>query len=189
MDDLDERKVLARNWFESLRDQICAALEQIDHGCRFNRKSWERPDGGGGVMSMLHGKVFEKAGVHTSTVHGEFSPEFRKQIPGAEDRSALLGLGDFAHHPSVEPACAGGPHEHTLHRDHQDVVRRRRRPDPRARPLPHPGLCRHPGFPCGDEGRLRRPCRGRLHAVQDMVRRVFLPAPSQRAARHRRHLL
>ncbi len=84
MDDLDERKVLARNWFESLRDQICAALEQIDHGCRFNRKSWERPDGGGGVMSMLHGKVFEKAGVHTSTVHGEFSPEFRKQIPGAE---------------------------------------------------------------------------------------------------------
>ena len=84
MDDLDKRKVLARNWFESLRDQICAALEQIDHGAGFNRKSWERPDGGGGVMSMLHGKVFEKAGVHTSTVHGEFSPEFRKQIPGAE---------------------------------------------------------------------------------------------------------
>ncbi|MGA7266867.1 MAG: oxygen-dependent coproporphyrinogen oxidase [Aestuariivirga sp.] len=84
MDDLDKRKAQARNWFESLRDQICAALEQIDLGHGFNRKSWERPDGGGGVMSMLHGKVFEKAGVHTSTVHGEFSPEFRKQIPGAE---------------------------------------------------------------------------------------------------------
>jgi len=84
MDDLDKRKARARNWFESLRDQICAALEQIDHGGSFTRKSWERPDGGGGVMSMLHGKVFEKAGVHTSTVHGEFSPEFRKQIPGAE---------------------------------------------------------------------------------------------------------
>jgi coproporphyrinogen III oxidase len=84
MDDLDKRKAQARNWFESLRDQICAALEQIDLGHSFNRKSWERPDGGGGVMSMLHGKVFEKAGVHTSTVHGEFSPEFRKQIPGAE---------------------------------------------------------------------------------------------------------
>jgi len=84
MGDLDERKAKARNWFENLRDQICAALEQIDHGHSFNRKSWERPDGGGGVMSMLHGKVFEKAGVHTSTVHGEFSPEFRKQIPGAE---------------------------------------------------------------------------------------------------------
>ena len=84
MDDLDKRKARARNWFESLRDQICAALEQIDHGASFTRKNWERPDGGGGLMSMLHGKVFEKAGVHTSTVHGEFSPEFRKQIPGAE---------------------------------------------------------------------------------------------------------
>ena len=83
MSELEQRKSKARAWFETLRDQICGALEAIDGG-RFERKAWERPDGGGGIMSMLHGRVFEKAGVHTSTVHGAFSPEFRKQIPGAE---------------------------------------------------------------------------------------------------------
>ena len=82
--ELNAQKNAARGWFENLRDLICAELESIEGGARFERKAWERPDGGGGVMSMLHGKVFEKAGVHCSTVHGEFSPEFRKQIPGAE---------------------------------------------------------------------------------------------------------
>jgi coproporphyrinogen III oxidase len=84
MNALPARQAKARQWFESLRDQICAALEAIEGGARFERKPWERPEGGGGVMAMLHGKVFEKAGVHCSTVHGEFSPEFRGQIPGAE---------------------------------------------------------------------------------------------------------
>ena len=84
-DTLPARQDAARRWFESLRDRICSALEEIERGNRFARKAWERPDGGGGVMSMLAGKVFEKAGVHTSTVHGGFSPEFRKPIPGAEE--------------------------------------------------------------------------------------------------------
>ena len=84
-DTLPARQDAARRWFETLRDRICGALEEIEGGSRFERKAWERKDGGGGVMSMLHGKVFEKAGVHTSTVHGEFSPEFRRQIPGAEE--------------------------------------------------------------------------------------------------------
>ena len=63
MTDLDSQKSRARAWFETLRDQICASLEAIEAGARFERKAWQRAEGGGGVMSMLHGKVFEKAGV------------------------------------------------------------------------------------------------------------------------------
>jgi coproporphyrinogen III oxidase len=112
----EAKKIEARHWFESLQQALIDAIESLERDCpgpyadtttqpgRFEIKPWARTDhsgepGGGGRMAMLRGRVFEKIGVHSSTVFGTFAPEFAKQIPGAETdpRFWASGISVIAH--------------------------------------------------------------------------------------------
>ena len=122
---LDEKKQAATQWFAELRDLICSEFEVIEQegGAKalksppgkFKRKTWDRrdhtgADGGGGTMSIMHGRVFEKVGVNISTVYGEFSPEFRKEIPGKDLFHAVPSPLSISRHEVPSARVCKRPH-------------------------------------------------------------------------------
>lgn len=95
MKELDDQQQQAKQWFESLRNRICAAFEEIERDAgsdaAFDYTPWDREapglapgEGGSGVRGVMKGKVFEKVGVNVSTVGGAFSQEFARTINGAD---------------------------------------------------------------------------------------------------------
>ena len=126
---LDDQQQSARDWFESLRDRICAEFEAIEReagsDARFDYIEWDRLDpdgapGGGGVRGVMKGRVFEKVGVNVSTVGGRFSEEFARTIHGAEDdpRFFATGISLVAH--------MANPHVPAVHMNTRFLVTTRR---------------------------------------------------------------
>ena len=97
----------AEKWFKELRNQMVGAIQKVD-GSTFQEKAWQRPGGGGGLMSILKGEIFEKVGVNISTVHGEFSEEFRGNMPGTEEDPSFWasGISVVAHMKNPKIAAA-----------------------------------------------------------------------------------
>lgn len=106
----EEQKEKASFWFETLRTRACLEFEAIEEELavlhqdmapgKFERKSWERPGGGGGTMAVMRGRVFEKIGINVSVVQGNFDESLRGRIPGTEESLEFWASGvSFVAHP------------------------------------------------------------------------------------------
>ena len=99
MKKIDLKKKLSSEWFRELRDNICKELEKFEiTGKKFKKKKWKRDIKGsntlgGGEMSVLRGKTFEKAGVNISTVFGPISDELKGKIPGSKNTKDFWASG------------------------------------------------------------------------------------------------
>ena len=192
MNDKPSRKETAAAWFAELRDRLCTALEAIEEDAapgeapagRFERTPWQREGGGGGVMAVMRGRVFEKAGVNVSTVHGEFAPEFRGEIPGAEEDPRFWASGVSV---VVHPVS---PHVPAAHMNTRYIGTAEAWFGGGADLTP---LTPEPADTASFHAALRSACDayepGAYARFKKWCDGVFLPRPPRRAARRRGHIL
>jgi coproporphyrinogen III oxidase len=106
-DQIQNQQQQAEKWFKEMRNLMVGAIQKVDRST-FQEKEWQRPGGGGGLMSILKGDIFEKVGVNISTVYGEFSEEFRGSMPGTEENPSFWasGISVVAHMKNPKIAAA-----------------------------------------------------------------------------------
>ncbi|KAB2836611.1 MAG: oxygen-dependent coproporphyrinogen oxidase [Caedimonadaceae bacterium] len=101
---IEQRKEKASDWFRALQLEICNSFEMIEKDyaasnnlteptSTFTFNEWSHPQNGGGISGVMVGNVFEKVGVNFSKVFGEFSDEFKKEIPGAHEDPSFWASG------------------------------------------------------------------------------------------------
>jgi coproporphyrinogen III oxidase len=100
-----------RDYLLSLQESICNAFEKLDGGDGFREDSWTREEGGGGRSRVMEGgKVFEKAGINFSHVHGAALPASatatRPELAGRSFQAMGVSLVIHPHNPYVPTSHA-----------------------------------------------------------------------------------
>lgn len=119
-EDAEARRGHAVETFRALRDAICARCEAIEDSLdsgphaglppgRFERTAWKRPDdsdaeAGGGIMSIMRGRVFEKVGVNVSEVHGQLPAELARELGQTEFWATGISLVAHMRSPRIPAA-------------------------------------------------------------------------------------
>src|SRR5579862_6749214 len=104
MNEASEFAATAAAAFRDLQARLCAAFEAFEPVCRFESRSWTKPEAhrlrGGGESRLMRGAVFEKVGVNVSHVWGVLAEAARPQVSGAQEsdgRFVACGISLVAH--------------------------------------------------------------------------------------------
>ena len=94
---MDNLQKLNREWFETLRDDLVNSYQRLEPKTKFKKTTWQRGprahNGGGEMMLLRDGAIFDKVGVNVSTVRGVIDERYRNQVMGADKDGAFFATG------------------------------------------------------------------------------------------------
>jgi coproporphyrinogen III oxidase len=102
---------LVIEYFKSLQDKICSALEKTDGKGSFQEDLWKREQGGGGRTRVLtNGAIIEQGGVNFSVVSGDKLPPsataHRPELAGRSWQACGVSLVIHPHNPHIPTSHA-----------------------------------------------------------------------------------